>query len=106
MSGTGVERDEKQAADLYREAARKGSSRGMYLLAQCCERGTGTAKDMDGARDLYQKAADKGYKKAREALERLAAQSPARLEQAQKPVPPKKPGAPKKKRFWWPFKKK
>ena len=63
------------AVKWYRQAVEAGSARAQYNLAWCYEHGKGVAQDLGQARELYQAAADQNYEGAREAVDRLAADS-------------------------------
>ena len=59
-SRTGVEQDYKQAADMYRAAAKQDHPYAELYLGQCQLLGIGTSKDEKKAVDLIRKAANQG----------------------------------------------
>jgi TPR repeat protein len=69
--GTGVAKDETEAARWFRKAADAGNSRAMANLGTAYENGGGVKKDLEEAVRWYRKAADAGNDFARAALARL-----------------------------------
>jgi tellurite resistance protein len=79
-TGSGVDADETEAVKWHRKAAEQGDDTGQFNLGIHYEWGSGVAEDKAEAVKWYRKAAEQGYKKAREAVSRLADE----LAQAQK----------------------
>jgi TPR repeat protein len=59
-AGTGVPKDEREAARLYRLAADKGHAEAQLKLGNCFLNGIGVAKDGSEAARLFRLAADQG----------------------------------------------
>ena len=66
-----MEKDLKQAAELFRKAAVQGEAEAQYDLGVCYCNGEGVEKDPKQAAYWYRKAAEQGYEPAREALKTL-----------------------------------
>ena len=64
LNGTGVVKDQKEAATWYRKAADKGHSKGQYNLGVCYAEGEGVIKDQKEAATWFSKAADQAHKDA------------------------------------------
>ncbi len=60
FDGTGVKKDQVQAAQWFERAAHHGDSMGQFYLAQSYLRGWGVAKDPSKAAELFQQAASSG----------------------------------------------
>ena len=60
-NGTGVEKDEQKAVELYQKAAEQGDANAQYNLGWCYESGTAVEKDEQKAVEWYKKAAEQGY---------------------------------------------
>jgi TPR repeat protein/Leucine-rich repeat (LRR) protein len=58
--GTGVEKNQARAAELYAKAAEQGDARALSNLGVCYGNGTGVEKDEARAAELYAKAAEQG----------------------------------------------
>jgi TPR repeat protein len=58
--GRGVEKDEKAAFELFREAAKQGNLSAQYHLGKCYQDGEGVNKDAKAAVYWYRKAAAQG----------------------------------------------
>ena len=69
--GTGVEKDEQRAVELYQKAAEQGDATAQFNLEVCYENGTGVAKDEQMAVELYQNAAEQGHAGAQKRLNQL-----------------------------------
>ena len=83
--GRGVARDEGQAASWFRKAALQGDPHAQFRFGRACERGRGEPKDLVEAYKWYSLSAQGGYKRAQDALARLAkVLKPAELDDAQK----------------------
>ncbi|GAQ92577.1 hypothetical protein KFL_010600020 [Klebsormidium nitens] len=54
--GTGVEKDEARAAELFAKAAHQGDPPAQHSLGWCYENGRGVEKDVPRAAELYEKA--------------------------------------------------
>jgi hypothetical protein len=59
-TGTGVERNETLAAELYEKSCDGGSAVGCYNLAMAYRTGTGVARDEDRAMQLFERACEAG----------------------------------------------
>src|SRR5271157_4481587 len=62
--GSGVERDEAKAAQLYRKAADMGNAEAQTRFAEALFDGRGVARDPAGSRAWLEKAARQGYARA------------------------------------------
>ena len=62
--GSGVDRDEAKAANLYRKAAEMGNAEAQTRFAEALFDGRGVARDPAGSRAWLEKAARKGYARA------------------------------------------
>jgi uncharacterized protein len=62
--GSGVERDEAKAAQLYRKAAEMGNAEAQTRFAEALFDGRGVARDPAGSRAWLEKAARQGYARA------------------------------------------
>ena len=60
LYGHGTATDEKQAAELFQQAASEGNIRAMNELGLCYEAGRGVEKDIHRAAELYRQAAQSG----------------------------------------------
>jgi TPR repeat protein len=60
-TGKGVQKDDTEAMQWYREAAEQGHAAAQYNVGSCYENGTGVLKDEIQAFQWYRKAADQGH---------------------------------------------
>jgi TPR repeat protein len=64
INGEGVPRDDKKAAELFRDGALKGNASCMFYYAMCLEGGRGVKTDEEEAKEWYVKAAKAGDRRA------------------------------------------
>lgn len=63
-----VVRDEKKAAELYRQSAEAGYVTAQFALGECYEKGTGVKKNKNEAKAWYGKAAAQGHLQAQDKI--------------------------------------
>ena len=71
-NGKGLKKDPVEAVKWYRKAAEGGVDWAQFNLGYCYQYEFGVEQDLHQAEQWYRKAADQGYKKAKNALKRLA----------------------------------
>lgn len=64
ITGDGVARDARKAAECFRKAADKGHAMAQFNLGVCYEEGEGVPKNLATAASLYRQAAEKGMSNA------------------------------------------
>ena len=72
-TGVGAEKDPAIAANLYRQAAERGSDLARCRLGRLYERGLGVERDLRRAEELYEAGERAGVSGAKEALDRVRA---------------------------------
>lgn len=83
-NGQGVERDEREAAKWFTNAAKQGVSQAQFRVAEMYEQGRGVPRDYESAYAWYAVAAKLGNKEAPAALGRAASKlSEDQLKEAQ-----------------------
>jgi TPR repeat protein len=71
VNGTGVARDDAQAATFARKACDSGYSRGCFNLGWMYENGRGVGKDVKQAEELYHTACEADIEEGCKNLKRL-----------------------------------
>ncbi|GHU43771.1 hypothetical protein AGMMS50289_10790 [Betaproteobacteria bacterium] len=71
--GEGVPKDQKEAVQWFRLAARQGNDEAQHNLGEACLKGEGVRKNRAQAEKWLRKAAEQGHKKAHKQLKSLAA---------------------------------
>ena len=69
--GNGVEKDVRQAANLFEDAANSGLMNAQYYLGICYQLGQGREKNIKKAKELFQQAANQNHKDAIQKLKIL-----------------------------------
>ena len=75
--GSGVKRDDAEAARWYRKAAEEGLDEAQFKLATMYEEGRGVPRSATAAAEWYRRAAVQGHEQARQHLERLNSSRPS-----------------------------
>jgi TPR repeat protein len=70
-TGSGVQKDYKEALSWYQKAAAKGNADALYSLGEAYEHGQGVRENVQQAVNWYHDAALRGSQPAKAALARL-----------------------------------
>ena len=70
-TGSGVQKDDKEALRWYKKAAATGNAEAMYQVGRAYENGSGVREDVQTAVDWCEDAGLRGNKDANAALDRL-----------------------------------
>jgi TPR repeat protein len=71
MVGQGVDKNEREAVDLWTKSASQGNADAQCILGICYNEGKGVVKNQGEAIKLWTKSAAQGNRRAKEELEKI-----------------------------------